>query len=170
MELIIDPACSTVFEAEAEEANVMNRPPREKNKPLFGRRTVLISLLQGGVVLAITLAVFAISRFRGHGELEARAMTFTALIMANLGLILTNRSWSKTIWATLKSPNKALWWVVGGATFFLGLVLYNPFLRNLFHFAPISPIEVAICLTAGTVSILWFEAWKMLRKSIQDPA
>ena len=40
LELIIDPACSTIFEAEPEEANVMNRPPRNPKEPLFSRRTV----------------------------------------------------------------------------------------------------------------------------------
>lgn len=35
LELIIDPACSVAFEAEAEEANVMRRPPRDPQLPLF---------------------------------------------------------------------------------------------------------------------------------------
>ena len=47
LELIIDPACSIAFEAEPEEANVMNRPPRDPQRPLFDRRTLLLSLLQG---------------------------------------------------------------------------------------------------------------------------
>ena len=47
LELIIDPACSVVFEAEPEEADVMNRPPRRPDAPLFGQRTVILSLLQG---------------------------------------------------------------------------------------------------------------------------
>src|SRR5580765_4637910 len=38
LELVIDPACSVVFEAEAEEADVMHRPPRKGGEPLFGRR------------------------------------------------------------------------------------------------------------------------------------
>jgi Ca2+-transporting ATPase len=33
LELIIDPACSTAFEAEPEEADVMRRPPRDPAKP-----------------------------------------------------------------------------------------------------------------------------------------
>jgi len=52
LELIIDPACSVVFEAEAEEAGIMRRPPRNPEEPLFGKRIVLISLLQGLSVLA----------------------------------------------------------------------------------------------------------------------
>jgi Ca2+-transporting ATPase len=35
LELIIDPACSLVFEAETEEADVMKRPPRDPNQGLL---------------------------------------------------------------------------------------------------------------------------------------
>jgi Ca2+-transporting ATPase len=161
LELIIDPACSVVFEAESEEANVMKRPPRSPTEPLFSRSTLAVSLLQGVSVLLIVLAVFSISLYRGQGELEARALTFTTLIIANLGLIMTNRSWSRTILRTLHSPNKALWWVLGGAAIFLGLVLYVPFLRNLFRFSTLHFIDLSICLAAGLVSIMWFEALKI---------
>ena len=103
LELIIDPACSVVFEAEPEEADVMQRRPRDPKKPLFSRRSLALSFLQGFIVLAIVLAVYATSLYRGQGEAEARALTFTTLIVANLGLILTNRSWSRTILETLSS-------------------------------------------------------------------
>jgi len=163
LELIIDPACSIVFEAEPEEADVMNRPPRNPREPLFGRRTIALSLAQGMMVLAIVLGVFSMSMYRGQAEIEARALTFTTLIVANLGLILTNRSWSRTILATLGSPNGALRWVLGGALVLLGLVLYIPFLRQVFHFAFLHPNDLLICLFAGVFSILWFEGLKILR-------
>ena len=161
LELIIDPACSVVFEAESEEANVMKRPPRNPKEPLFSRNTLAVSMLQGVSVLLIVLAVYAIALYRGQGESDARALTFTTLIIANLGLILTNRSWSRTILSTLCSPNTALWWVLGGAAIFLGLVLYVPFLRSLFRFSALHPFDVAICLVSGIVSILWFEGLKL---------
>jgi Ca2+-transporting ATPase len=162
LELIIDPACSVVFEAEPEEDDVMKRQPRNPKEPLFGRRTVGFSLLQGTIVLLIVLAVFIIAFYRGQGEQEARALTFTTLILANLGLIFTNLSWSGTIIETLRKPNAALWWVVGGAVLFLGLVLYVPFLRGLFRFAELHPVDLGICLAAGVVSILWFEGLKFI--------
>jgi magnesium-transporting ATPase (P-type) len=96
MELIIDPACSFVFEAEPAESNVMKRPPRNPKGGLFNRRMIGLSLLQGFSVLAILVAVYAIALLRGNGEDDARALTFTTLIVANLGLILVNRSWSRT--------------------------------------------------------------------------
>ncbi len=162
VELIIDPACSIVFEAEPEEADVMNRAPRNPNEPFLQRRLIGLSLLQGVGVLLVVLAVFSVALFRGQGELEARAFSFTTLIFANLGLIFTNRSWSRTIPATLRSPNAALWWVIGGALLFLALVLYVPVLRDLFRFAPLNPGDLVICVVAGATSIIWFEAFKLL--------
>jgi P-type Ca2+ transporter type 2C len=162
LELIIDPACSVVFEAEPEEADVMSRPPRNPQESLFSRSTLAMSLLQGASVLLIVLGVFGISLYRGQGELEARALTFTTLIIANLGLILTNRSWSRTILSTLRSPNTALWWVLGGAAIFLGAVLYVPVLRDLFRLSTLHLMDLVICFCAGVVSIMWFEGLKMV--------
>lgn len=162
LELIIDPACSVVFEAASAEDDVMKRSPRNPNEPLFGRRAVGLSLLQGASVLLIVLIVFIIAFYRGHGEQEARALTFTTLIIANLGLIFTNLSWSSTILKTLRKPNAALWWVSGGAVVFLFLVLFVPFLSELFRFAQLHPIDLGICLAAGVVSILWFEGLKLI--------
>jgi len=161
LELIIDPACSIVFEATPEEADLMRRPPRNPVGPLFGGRIVALSLLQGVIVLLITLAVYGIALYHGQGEREARALTFTTLVIANLGLIFTNRSWSRTIPETLRAPNPALWWVVGGALVFLGLVLDLPFLRDRFDFGSLDPIDLAIGLAAGASSILWFEGLKL---------
>lgn len=164
LELIIDPACSIVFEAEAEELNIMSRMPRNIRAPLFDRSTITFSLLQGLSVLAVVLAVYLISLHRGQGDLEARALSFTTLIIANIGLILTNRSWSRSILETLRSPNTALWYVSGGAVLFLAAVLYVPFLNSLFRFSTLHVNDLILCLFAGAVSILWFEGFKKFGK------
>ena len=164
LEMIIDPACSIAFEAEPEEADIMRRPPRPPEAPLFDWRTLGISLLQGTGVLVIVLAVFFIALTRGQGEYDARALTFTSLIIANLGLILTNRSWSDTILSTFRKPNKALWFIIGGALVVLIGVIYLPFLRRMFHFSTLHPVDLAICLGAGLTGIMWFEIVKMVRK------
>ena len=65
---------------------------------------------------------------------------------------------------TLRSKNAALWWVVGGALIFLGLVLYVPFLRELFKFAQLHLDDLALCLAAGGISILWFELFKLVSR------
>ncbi|PAX59534.1 cation-translocating P-type ATPase [Brunnivagina elsteri] len=164
LHLIIDPACSIVLEAEPAEPNVMNRPPRNPLEPLFGRKTIGLALLQGLGSLAIVATIFGISVYRNQGELDARALTFTTLILANLGLILSERSTSRLSLKVFKDPNPALWWVIGGGLIFLALVLYLPFLRNLFSFSFLHSIDLAICLAGGVISLVWFECLKLLNK------
>jgi P-type Ca2+ transporter type 2C len=165
LHLIIDPACSIVYEVEPAESGSMSRPPRDPKEPLFSRRVLLLSTLQGLGVLAMLLAVFGVCLGRGQGELEARTLAFTTLIIANLGLMMTNRSWTSTFVRTLRAPNAALWWVTGGAVSFLGLVLNVPFLREIFRFSALHPIDLVICMSAGLGSIIWFEFFKMFSRS-----
>jgi P-type Ca2+ transporter type 2C len=164
LELIIDPACSIVFEAEEEEADVMKRPPRSATEHLFSRQMVIMSLLQGFGVLVILLAIFAVALHRGQGEADARALTFTSLVLANVALIITNRSWSRGVLATLQTPNLAMWWVVGSALVFLALVLYVPPIKELFHFSTLHPNDIGLCVSAVTVSFAWFETLKGLQR------
>lgn len=167
LELIIDPACSIAFEAEPDERGIMQRPPRPVTASLFSTRTVLISLLQGVVVLGMLLAVYAIALRLHRDEGEIRAFVFTTLIIANLGLILTNRSWSRLLFASFQTRNTATVAVVGGALFFLGLVLYTPFLRALFKFDVLHGIDLAICAAAGLCAIVWFECAKYIRRRMR---
>jgi Ca2+-transporting ATPase len=161
LELVIDPACSIAFEAEPEESDVMRRPPRDPSMPLFSRHSLGLCLLQGLSVLVIVIGVYALSLHRGLVDEEARALAYTTLIMANLGLILTNRSWSRTILQTMSAPNPALWLVIGGAVSSMALIIYVPFLREFFGFAYLHAIDIAICIAAGMGSIIWFEALKI---------
>jgi Ca2+-transporting ATPase len=89
-------------------------------------------------------------------------MAFATLIVANLTLILTNASWSRSIVATLRSRNQALFWVLSGALVFLALVLYVPPLSRVFSFAGLSAPEVVACVGVGTASVVWFELAKMV--------
>ena len=162
LHLIIDPACSVVFEAEAEEADVMRRRPRDPRAPLFGRRSLWLSFAQGLAVTAVVVPMFAIALALGRGEAEARALTFTTFMVANLGLIFTNRSWTRALTQRSGGTNYALWWVALGAIAFLVLVLYVPGLRELFRFAPLHLDDLALCVGAGSVSVLWFEIAKLL--------
>jgi Ca2+-transporting ATPase len=165
LELIIDPACTLVFEAEREEKDVMKRPPRNPKIGIFNRRTLLLSLVQGTVVAAVTFGVYVFGHYHnGMSEDEARALTFVTLVLANLGLILSNRSWTRTIVTTMVMKNTALWWVVGGAVAFLALVLRVPFLRGLFSFGELSAVDLMICIVAAVISVAWFELLKLYKK------
>jgi Ca2+-transporting ATPase len=160
LELIIDPACSVVFEMEDEEKDVMKRPPRDLQESLFDLRMSLTGLVQGAGILAVVLVAFGFFLNQGFGESEARMISFASLVIADLGLIFANRSRSRTILATLSTPNPALWWVSGGALSFLGLAIFVPFLRGLFSFGPLHLQELPVILITGLVGILISESVK----------
>jgi Ca2+-transporting ATPase len=160
LELIIDPACSIVFEAEPAEPNIMTRPPRSTSERLFSRRSLVSSALQGIVAFCMVFGMFEAALFLGESTAHARTLAFITLIVANLCLILSNRSWNRNLFASLAVPNAALFWVLGSALVFLGLVVYVPPLRGLFHFAPMSLFDILAALAAGLVSVSWFEVVK----------
>jgi Ca2+-transporting ATPase len=110
-------------------------------------------------------AVFFFALRQGQSESHARALAFTTLIIANLALIWTNRSWTATIFQGLRLRNVALWWVTGGALMLLALVLAVPFLRELFRLSPLGSADLSLCVVAGLASILWFEAMKFLQQT-----
>jgi Ca2+-transporting ATPase len=165
LELIIDPACSIIFEAEKEEKNVMLRPPKEIDEPFFGARKILLSCSQGIGILLICLLIYFVSRNMGYPEKEVRTFTFVTLIVSNIAVILSNRSWTTSIFTILVTPNKAVKWVVGGAVVFLLLILNVPFLLNLFQFEKIGYMELLVSILAGFFSIVWFEIYKRIRRN-----
>ena len=163
LELIIDPACSIIFEAEREEKNVMSRPPKDIDEPFFGAKKILLSCIQGAGILIISLIVYFISLKMGYTEKAVRTLTFVTLIASNVAVILSNRSWTSNILKILFTPNKAVKWVIGGAVFFMVLILNIPFLLNLFQFEMVSFLEIVMCTLAGFLSITWFEIFKLIK-------
>jgi P-type Ca2+ transporter type 2C len=162
LELVIDPACSMVFENEPAESDVMQRPPRDVRQPLFGGMALGLALLQGLGALAVVLAatVWGTSQLAEGG---ARAMAFAVLVFTNLALIFSNRSRTGAFWASLWVPNHTLWGVVAAALSLLGLVLYVPWLAGLFLFEPLPLPWLAAAAFLGLASVLWFELIKAIR-------
>jgi Ca2+-transporting ATPase len=129
----------------------------------FGIKKILMSCLQGVGILLITLIVYFTGLNLGYGNNEVRTMAFITLIAANISIILTNRSWTDNIFGIITTPNKAVSWVVGGALFFMVLILNIPFFLQLFQFEKLHPVNIIICSIAGITTIIWFEIYKMVK-------
>ena len=168
LELVIDPACSMVFENEPSEPDVMQRPPRNVNTPLFGGMTLALALLQGLGVLLVVMAAYAWGATR-LAENEARAFAFATLVMGNLALIFSNRSRAGSLLASLRVPNRTLWTVTGITLALLALALYLPGLARLFFFGPLAFPDLLLALALGFASVLWFEAIKWSRRLARRP-
>ena len=161
LELIIDPACSVVFEAEQIDPRIMEQPPRRVGEPMFGTRVLTIAVLQGISVLAAVVGVYLWTLFSGRPDDVVRSVTFATLVLGNLALILVNRSWRLPVYRALRDRrNPALPWVVGGAIVLLVVLLGLPWTREAFDLGAIRALDWLVAVAAGLLGVLWFEAYK----------
>jgi Ca2+-transporting ATPase len=162
LEFVIDPVCSIVFEAEPAERNVMQRRPRDPREPLFSRRLILWSLLQGALVSVFVLGLHATLRHGGMAAPDTRAVSFVSLVLTNVTLIFVNRSFGNSALEAIVRPNAALWRglaILGAA---LGAVLYVPVLRQLFAFGALHRGDLLLSLSAACLLLPVLELGKRL--------
>jgi Ca2+-transporting ATPase len=162
LEMVIDPVCSLVFEAETEEDDIMRRPPRAPDEPLFSWPLIGWSIFQGMFVFVLVAIIFVAAFHRGMPEEEARALAFFSLVLAIVGLIFVNRSFSASLIKAFCRPNPALALVLLAVTVILGLSLLWPFASSLFRFGPLHADDLALTFSAGLLVIIFLEMLKPL--------
>lgn len=164
LELVMGPTCSILYENEPAENDIMQKPPRSLQAAFFNAKEIMISLFQGIMITLGVLLVYQWSVYGNLGEAATRSMVFLTLITANVLLTLVNRSFHYSLLVTLRYKN-AMVAIIISITILLVILLFAiPFLRSLFDFELISFFQSAVCLTIGTLSVLWFEGVKYLRK------
>lgn len=130
LELLIDPACSLVFEAEPEPADCMTRPPRPAHDGLVSLPTVLRSL---GIGLIAFLALVLVVGLARRADLDAswlRLITLGALIVGNLLMLQRFRHMAGI--RDRQRSNRAFGWLLAGAAVACaGILLAAPLLPQL---------------------------------------
>jgi len=170
LELIIDPACSIVFEMEKEEENIMERPPRCVDERLFGPKRLIIGTLQGLGVLILLVLMYFWGINKGIEDNHLRAHIFTTLVFSNLMLITTNRSWQKNLFQIIRTPNKGMTYLFLGVFAIVLLMTQVPSVTNIFHLESMTFMELLTCLVLGNLSVAWFEIYKLIvnKKQIRN--
>lgn len=160
LEMIIDPSCAIVFEAETPESNLMKQPPRDSNKKIFSLNNFLIGALQGFGLLAIVMAVYFLLIWNDHPQIYANTVAFGILVLGNLMLVVVSRSRCNSIFKILKNPNPSQYWIMGIAiSLFVGFT-FLAFFKERFRFTELSIEMVGLILSAVLIGILWFELVK----------
>jgi P-type Ca2+ transporter type 2C len=162
LEMVIDPACSVVFEAEQEEEDVMQRPPRDPESPLILPKRIIWAALQGSLVFAILAVVFVAASHMGMPDPDLRALVFTSLVLMNMGLIMVNRSFKASLGRAFWRPNRSLGILFGSVMALLALAVYWHPAQALFHFGRLHWDDLTVCAVAGLFSLLLLEAIKAL--------
>jgi Ca2+-transporting ATPase len=162
LELVIDPVCSLVFEAETEEADVMRRPPRSPSEPLLSLPLIGWGVLQGALVFVMAGAMFVLATRNGMPDDEVRALTFVALVLGIFSLVLVNRSFSSSLKLAVVRPNAVLLAILLGVVALLGLCLNVPALRELFRFGALHFDDLTLTIGSALLILLALELLKPL--------
>jgi len=160
LEMVIDPVCSIAFEAEAEERDLMQRPPRAADSRLLSPSMMTFSLVQGGLALVALAVVLVVGIGRDMPADELRALMFTSLVLINVGLIVVNRSFSSSLSVALRRPNFFLWFLLSLVAGVLTIALTWPPAMDLFRFGPLHADDLGVSLLATLCLILCLEALK----------
>jgi Ca2+-transporting ATPase len=161
LELVIDPVCALVFEAEDDEADIMARPPRAPDEPLFSWRMIAWSVFQGGTALALLAALLFAETASGMAASELRALMFFALIAAVLALTFVNRSFSAALGQALLRPNGALRMVLLAVAAITAAILFLPAAQTLLKFGLIAGSDMALAGGLGILLLVLLEAGKL---------
>jgi Ca2+-transporting ATPase len=167
LEMVIDPTCSIVLEAEEEEKDVMLRPPRDPKAPILSADILGLGLTQGILALAMAAGLWVFAQERNLPEDEIRSLVFATLITINLALILANRSFSASLLTAFQRPNPFLWKGIPLVIAVFSLLLSWPPARNLFHFGPLHGHDVGVAVAAGAVLLTLLELLKILWRRTQ---
>ncbi len=162
LEFVIDPACAFVFEADPESDDLMRRPPRPRNEPLFSRAMLTRSVGLGTCVLAFSIVVYGIA-LRVVDEQSARALVFVSMITANLALIFVSRSRSENFRTLAGRSNNLYWWITAAACSALAAAIYIPALAEVFQFSRPAWESVATVAVSTVALVLLIGRWSTNR-------
>lgn len=164
LELVMGPTCSIAFENEPAESGIMLLPPRKLNDTFFSGKELIQNISQGLMISASVLGVYYLFMVSGRTEIEVRTLVFTALVLSNIFLTLANRSFFQSVFQTLFSPNRTLWWMLGITFGILLAALFLPPVQKLFQFSAVRFTDLLICLAIVLPGVFWIEGLKFWRR------
>lgn len=135
LELIIDPACSIVFEAEPEAPNIMKRPPRKLHQSPFSFANVGYALAQGvGISAILLLGYWSLSTAGGAAESQERLIVFVALVAGILLLVMANRNLSISLAAGAGKKDLMFFRLLAFVAAMLLMITMAPLANRVLHF------------------------------------
>jgi Ca2+-transporting ATPase len=165
LELVIDPTCSIVFEADEAGEELMREPPRPRGAVLLPPSRIATSLLYGAIVSAALVAFDVWALDAGFAADEVRTLVFVALVASGIALIFTARA-SAADPSALGQGTAVARWVIGGTLFALLLVTTVPWLAAQFSFAVVAPSVWLGACALGLATLLPLLAARWLARAL----
>lgn len=164
LELVMGPTCSIVYENEPMERNAMKKPPRALTDTFLNWKELSVSIVQGLIITAGILWIYQYSAGHGNDEAKTRALVFSTLIFANILLSLVNRSFHYSVLESFKNRNILLAGISVLVVLLLLVILYVAPVSGFFSVTALSINELGLTLLTASVSVLWFEIYKLIKR------
>jgi Ca2+-transporting ATPase len=162
LELVINPACTLVFESEPEEPYLMKRPPRDVRDSPFSFSAILPSLIQGFGVAFILVSTYAWLDALGCREALVRTIVMSALLLSVFLIILANRDHTQSILMRLFIPNRWLRRLTLAIIFVAITIFTIPWLRQLTRLVPLELGGIGLIIFISMVCLIWLEVVRFL--------
>ncbi len=164
LELIMGPTCSIIYENEPLEFGTMTRAPRKLEHTFLSFRQLIISIIQGLMITVGCCFAGYIFVFTGRNENEVRSAIFITLLLCNILLTLTNRSFYFSAFNTFKNKNYFVTIIILITLLMIIVIQYIPFAANLFSIEKLSVGNVMLCFLISLVFTWWHEVFKWIKR------
>jgi Ca2+-transporting ATPase len=160
LEMVIDPVCALLFEAEGPEPDLMRRRPRASGARLFSWSRIGWSVAQGLIALVAVAGLFLGATVAGLPEGEVRGLTFFSLVAAILALIEANRSFGSR--SAARRPNPARRYVLAAVVALCLTVLLVPWVQGVLRFEQLRALDMAVAAGLGGLVLLGLEILRLV--------
>jgi Ca2+-transporting ATPase len=161
LNLLTDAFPALALGMEKKEPNIMNRPPRKPDEPIMDTRMKWQIAIQSTFMTVSVLGVFIYALKFTNGVEAARTYAFATLIFSELLRAYTSRSETYSVFSIGFFANK---FMVGGTVIsflLLLIVLYVPYLREVFDTTFLSFYDWDIIVAFGLIPFVAAEVSKI---------
>lgn len=162
LELIMGPTCSITYENEPIDRKELKKPI-PTGSDLFTSSQLIITIIQGLFITLGCLIVGYYASSSNFSEMKVRSFVFSTLLFSNIFLTLINRSFTQTIFQTIKRKNLLIPGIITVSFIFLLLILYAPMLNKLFKVEPLGLSDIVLVVLVAFVATFWFEFFKYFK-------
>ncbi len=166
LELIMGPTCSIIFENEPIEPDSMNKAPRKLSTSFFSFNELSMSIIQGIVITAVCLGLGYYYMENEHTIAEVRTIIYSTLILSNIFLTLSNRSFYYSVLTTIQYKNILIPLILSASLIILLLSIYFTPFQNIFQFVPLKAVDLSYCLIAAFAGVMWIEIIKFIKRRV----
>ena len=162
LQLLIDPTCAVVLEAEPEAPGLMERAPRAVGDSPFALAALGYAVVQGLGIAVLLLWGHAWFNAQGASAAQSRGVVFITLVLSVMLLILAQRNVARPALWSVRSPTPWLWRITAAMLLMLAAVTGLPWLRGLMGLALPGTAGMVTVAALLALCLAWLELVRLL--------